>query len=464
MKSLTALAALAVFAGSAQAASVAWRVPVYADITTAPGIVERKPLLPAQNTLEYQVGGEGSFAGYVIGGAARMDPDASPWPGPLSPYVTKVAALDGHVVWRWQPDGDLAVEGRIRQVKVDQENGSVYAIGFREVAGVRTSLLVKLNGSTGIPVWRVDGPPGSSGHGVDVGPFGDIVATFYSANSQFVAMYALPTGAELWSQSIPDASDDWDDFKVSFPKSSFNVLIAGHYATPLPAAETGVQVAQFDSNGATGFSRRYPGPVNSSVGSLDQIYPSSDGLLNAGGVLKQLDLAGETLWSQQTGATLPWIAQVLNGTYPTGEALFIIGDVDTVDSRHLAEIDELSTVTGESQWHTQFSDGAPLSAAKALRLGFPDDRLLFAWTSEDVGTPRRMHATGLDYFTHEILWQVDFGSADAKNENNPIDIQLAPDNSVFVDALTNEASAISTATLYKLAGPFTQKIFASGFD
>ncbi|MEO7323328.1 MAG: hypothetical protein ABIW82_00710 [Dokdonella sp.] len=458
------LVALALFAGSAQAASVAWRVPVYADITTAPGIVERKPLLPAQNPLEYQFGGEGSFQGYVIGGAARMDPDALPWPGPLSPFVTKVAALDGHVVWRWQPDTDIAVDGRIRQVKVDQENGSVYVIGFREVAGIRTSLLVRLDGNTGIPVWRVDGPPGSSGYAVDAGPFGDVVATFYSANSQFVAMYALPTGAELWSQSIPDASDDWDDFKVSFPKSSFNVLIAGHYATPLPAAETGVQIAEFDSNGTAGFSRRYPGPVNSAVGSLDQLNPSAYGLLDAAGVLKQIDLAGDTRWSLQAGITIPSIVQILNGTDGPGDGLFVIGDVDTDDSRHLAEIDQIAANTGETLWHAQFSDGAPLSAARALRLGHPEDRLLFAWTSEDIGMPRRMHATGLDYFSREVLWQVDFGSADAKNENNPIDIQLAPDNSVFVEALTNEASDISTATLYNLAGPFTQKIFANGFD
>jgi hypothetical protein len=75
-----------------------------------------------------------------------------------------------------------------------------------------------------------------------------------------------------------------------------------------------------------------------------------------------------------------------------------------------------------------------------------------------------MHAANLNPFSGELLWQADFGSSDPENENNPIDVRQAPDRSVFVEALTNDASVDSTATLYKLTGSFADDIFSNGCD
>ncbi|HEU4662466.1 MAG TPA: hypothetical protein VFS55_00400 [Dokdonella sp.] len=452
------LVLLAVSTASAQSSWVSWRVPVHAEIDVAPGEMQRMPLLPLGTTLAHSDGGIGYSPGFIIAGGARMDPDA-PSPGTLTPYVTKVADSDGHIIWRWQPYENSAVEGTIRQMATLYDgHGDVVVIGYTRADGVDRSLLAMIDYQTGATVWRVDGEPGTRGYGLAVDPGGDISATFYGSHRQYAAHYDLD-GAPLWSISIPDADDAWDDFRIVH--SGTFAFIAGHYLQPLPVAESGVQVALADPGDAQ-FIERYPAVGNSAPIAFDALDLIQAVLLNADGVLRRIDVTGSTRWSQLQGSTLPAIVQALDATADSG-GLYAAGDVDDGNGR-AAEIDRLSVGTGVSEWHTTFAAEAPRtdSASKALRSG--GSNLLYTWTSEGAALPRRMHATQIDASSYDVMWQVDFGSPDPLNENEPIDIRRAPNNSVFVLALTNEASAESTATLYKFTGSFTDDIFVNGLD
>jgi hypothetical protein len=274
------------------------------------------------------------------------------------------------ILWRWQPDPDNAVEGRIRQVATDG-SGDVIAIGYRQVGNVRTSLLVKLHGGTGVPIWRVDGNPGTSGYGVAVDLTGDILTTFYGSNSQFIAKYAGPSGNSRWIASLANANDDGDDFKLSLAADNTFAGIAGRYALSAPSAEAGVQIGRFDAgDGTLVWSERYPA-ATSAIGSLQGMY-GGEALLYAGGQLRRLMGSGDPRWTQEAGTDIPWVVGLLDDTYSAG--LFVFGDVDSGNAHHVAEIDQLHPATGnQSVAHAVFRRSAGeqrIGTAQGLRLQF----------------------------------------------------------------------------------------------
>ena len=457
-------ALLAAAAGSAQAASVSWRVPVHADVEIAPGVVQTVPLLPMGTTLEYSPGVMDEASGFVIAGGAQMEPAASPWPGPLSPYVTKRAESDGRVLWRWQADAAAAVEGTIRQVRLLGAHRDIVVIGHTRSGGVDRMLLAAIDHATGATLWRVDGEPGTVGYGIapETDESGDIVVTWYGANRQYIAKYTL-AGALSWSASLPDADATWDDFRIA--TSGGFTYIAGRYSQAAPVVESGVQIGLSAQGSGFVFVDRFPAAGNAAVAHLDAVDESSGSvLLDAGLTLRWLDPTGQTRWTQQSGVTLPRIVQALDNLGPAGE-LYVAGNVDTGEA-HVAQIDGLSTATGDGEWYRAFEAVAPRTAAYAqvLRSGYPNPGVLFGWVSEGGAAARQMHVTALADHTHEVAWQADFGSPDPENENNPIDLRMAPRKNVFVLALTNDASEDSTATLYKLDSPSADDIFANGLE
>ncbi|MGN6520818.1 MAG: hypothetical protein ACTHK2_15465 [Dokdonella sp.] len=455
---------LAATAGSAQAASMSWRVPVHAELEVAPGVVQTVPLLPMGTTLEYSDGVMGQASGFIVAGGAQMDPAASPWPGPLSPFVTKRAESDGRVVWRWQPTDDAAVEGTIRQVRLLGAQRDIVVIGHTRSGGVDRMLLAAIDHATGETLWRVDGEPGTVGYGVapETDEFGDIVVTWYGAHRQYIAKYTV-AGTLSWSASLPDADATWDDFRIA--TSDGFTYVAGRYSQAAPLVEYGVQIGLSAQGSGFAFVDRFPSTDNVAVAGLDAVDEFTGSVLfDAGGILRWLDPSGQTRWSQQSGVAMPRIVQVLDNLGAADE-LYVAGNVDTGQAQ-VAQIDSLSTVTGDSEWHMAFEAVAPRTAAYAqvLRSGYPNPGVLFGWVSEGGAAPRQMHVTALRDYTHEVLWQADFGSADLENENNPIDLRMAPRKNVFVLALTNDASEDSTATLYKLDSPSADDIFANGLE
>jgi hypothetical protein len=427
-------------------------------------VVQTVPLLPMGTTLQYSPGVMDEVPGFIVAGGAQMDPAASPWPGPLSPYVTKRAESDGRVLWRWQPTDDAAVEGTIRQVRLLGGQRDIVVIGHTRSGGVDRMLLAAIDHATGATLWRVDGEPGTIGYGVapELDEFGDIVVTWYGANRQYIAKYTV-AGTLAWSASLPDAAATWDDFRIA-SSGGFN-YIAGRYAQAAPVAESGVQIGLSAQGSGFVFVDRFPSAGNVAVADLNAVDELTGSVLfDAGGILRWLDQSGQTRWSQQSEVTLPRIVQALDNLGPADE-LYVAGNGDTGQAQ-VAQIDILSTVTGDSEWHMAFEALAPRTDAYAevLRSGYPNPGVLFAWVSEGGAAARQMHVTALADYTHEIQWQADFGSPDAENENNPIDVRMAPRKNVFVLALTNEVSEDSTATLYKLNSPSADDIFANGLE
>lgn len=461
---------LAVQADDAAAQAVAWRTPVSAETGQAGDPGSSYPFLPEAfepdmptPAIRFTSAGE---PGYVLSGAGLLEP--YPWNSDTTPYVAKVAARDGRVLWRWRLVDGSPIPGRIRRIAIDSA-GDVFAVGSQ--AGSNSDaqlLLVKLDGASGALRWRVDGAAGTAGYDVAVDAQSDVFVTRREAgdepNGQAVSRYNGATGAAAWSTVLPSGETAWDDFRVAVDTEG--AVIAGGYFMDYSVPSHGIQLAKLD--GATGtpvWRRRLANPSNAfGAGLLQSLHVTGDGdVLVYGSAagdpfsLYCLDGAsGATRW-QQPQADFEFRQLLIDAS----GRLFLGGSVAGPDATRIAEVRRLDPATGAAIWHADLPAGYPYSESEFLH-GGSDATLLLAWASSD-SVDETMHASALSDENGALLWQVAFGRP-GSIENGIQDITQGEDGSVFVGAFTSEASSDQTWTLYKITGPFADDIFANGYD
>lgn len=458
-----------VLAGAAHAQTVAWRVPVLAEIDEGAGAPWSMPFWPLREWMPPPATrlSKAGAAGFVLAGGGVWT-----WPYPrgggVTPHVVKVSSRDGRILWRWQPEAGGVPDGYLSQSAIDVA-GNVVAAGWQRIDGRTAFLLVKLDGATGAQIWRRDGADSSARAALDVAvdPAGNafMTAKVFEYRGQFVGKYSAATGALQWSSVLPGGEPEWDDFAVAVDASGDAVAAGAYFDLDYsPPARGGVQVAKFrSSDGAILWSRRFPLVESGHApGVLNGLRASASGdiLLYANGSLYALAGAnGATRWEHRGGGDF-FFSDL---TEDSSGGVLLVGRYGT-GYRPVAEVRRLALASGVETWRAQYSVEASGGSVARRIQATPDGKLLLTWNSSPAGTPGRLHAGRLDAQDGRLMWQVEFGGSDPFGDNGAVDIEQGPDGSVFVSAYTDEASQDVTWTLYKLTGSFADDIFANGYD
>lgn len=463
MKFLAWILAAGLFAGLAHAQTVAWKTPVMAEMdeggTVSPlAFWPRSALRGSQQpaTMFSQAGTPGLV---LAGSGGERD-----W-GPFwfyTPYVAKVATNDGRILWRWQPEPGSLPEGEIWRSAIDPA-GHVVVAGWHAGEGYDL-LLAKLDGATGLPLWRAAATPVRA---VDVAldRNGNVFTTGngMGEREQRVMKYNGATGAIEWSRTIPDANDSFDDFLVAVDAAG-DAVAASPYGGP--PSQMGVQIAKFSgADGQTLWSRRFPCSICGWTGSLDALRISGTGdiLLCANGSLYDLEgTSGVTRWEYPVDDFN--LFDLVEGAQG---GLFMAGRRYLEDYRSAAEVRRISQYDGADIWRVLYSAEAREGYAPKLQ-GRSDGKLLLTWATftRDVDSPWATHAGQLDPDDGHLLWHARFGADGPSLPDRPVSIEQTPDGSVFVGTFSDDVHVLDGRTwmVYKLTGPFADDVFANGFE
>lgn len=434
-------------------AGLSWRTPVYADLGSGSDAPFKAYWGYGSLPNELLHMSTSSVDGMILSGGAQRGPSSGP-DTVYVPYLAKVAALDGTLLWSWRAPSSES--GRFWASILDGA-GNVVAVGGTPADGLSRLLLVKVDGGTGAPVWRVDEALPSFGLAVEVDSHDDIFVTYAADDQQRVAKYSGVNGTLQWSRTLAESNDIADDFRIAVDAAGN--AIAGGFFESISGNNIvyGVQVSKFDGvSGTVVWTKRFPGQDIFSSATLIRSLPSGDVLLGTKtDGLMRLDVdTGEVQWTSYESSEevkSAWIDAAGN-IYTSGRQWQSDGLID-------ATVRRLNPNTGTSEWERIFSFARETVAFNVT--GSHDGALLVSLNTP--GYAPHMGAASVDMATGALNWQLQCGNVDADGGTTPVGIVQATDGSVFVGA-NDDSFGSSTWAIYKLTGPFSDDIFANGYD
>ena len=386
-----------------------------------------------------------SEPGLVIGGSGVNQSGYS------YPRAAKVSALDGRLLWRWQPDH--GVRGFVSAV-LSAGDGHVVVAGSNGWDDP-SLLLTKLDGADGHPIWTSSPVESRPALAAALGS-GDTILLLLRddevqpVNAIRVARYSAANGVRLWSTPVPDGTEGWDGEARVAAGQDGSVYTLSAYGDATTGA-FGLQVARFSNDDGTMlWLRRLPGSDNSGTVALvplanGDVIAADHGIAwRVGGgngmVLWQRSLVGWT-WTmsldaqgrlyaggQQNGQGTIWRLDPTNGTVASTTAL------------------PVSNALGHSEL--------------VSRLGLASDGNILAAAGDGYGGDvlAKLSPTGT------LLWRVPMAAPGISTGSSryPVALLEAPDRNLFVGGLGNDW--LATWTVSRVTGSFADGIFATGFD
>ena len=364
------------------------------------------------------------------------------------PRAAKVSALDGRVLWRWQPD--RGERGFVSSI-LAAADGHVVVAGSNGWDNP-TLLLTKLDGADGHPLWEWTSPEARPALAAALGP-GDAVMVVLGQDEDQptrVAKYSSSDGNRLWSVPVPDGSEGWSpESRVAIGQDESVLII-----TPYYNATTGIGgklVARYrNSDGVMLWLRQLPdsdrpGSVALSAVSNGDVIAADKQVawrLNGttGAVLWQKTLAYST-WSMIVDSQ----GRLFSGGAQNGQRA----------------VSRLDPATGTALWTALLpvANGAGHSELTS-RLGLAGDGNLLAAGGDGLGNDMlaKLSPTGA------LIWQTATGFSDSSSDFSgyPVALTEAPDHNLFIGGSGGDWP--STWTVSRVTGSFADGIFTTGFD
>ena len=439
---------------AAQAQATAWRERIYADVLRADhgGAMEQVPLYPYQrlgdpSTRVMHVSSAGA-PGVVLAGSAQIG-DGDEGSAPTTPYVAKLDAGDGHVLWSWQPDANAPPPGRIWWSDIDAD-GAVFVAGSLQTDDQPgRSLLAKLDGATGAELWRVVGEPSTTSYMFAFDAKGSVVVTSSEPNNagQRVAKYSASDGSPGWSH-VMESGTDWSrDFRVAV-RPDGEIFAAGSCFD----AAGDVEVVRLGADdGAEAW--RYVSPNMMELEEAQNVVVLGDDVLVASraGRVRLAGDDGSIMWQQSIDSadfrTFDVIADGAGRLYVAGS-----NHVDRT-----AVVRRYDPATGDSLWEAVLSVPGDIPPASTWLVSLAGDgSLLPAWFSNPVG------AASVDAESGVVAWSRLLDPI--LDASMPVGIVQAPDGSTFVGAYEWSQGASATWIVFKLVDIAADTLFENGFD
>jgi outer membrane protein assembly factor BamB len=426
------------------------RIPVYAYVVhpETGGDPVRSPFLPLEHSYSHklpvmQFCGAGAEGIVLVGGGVIGEEDG-PWT-PTTPYAAKISALDGHVLWAWQPQPNDPPNGSLSSLAVDAA-GDVIVLGSSRAEGSAQGafLLAKLDGAAGQLIWRVTGPEQTSGSAVAVDAAGDVLMTAEAPDGQRVAKYAGVDGSPIWSSTMEDGNTSWDDFTLVVDASGD--AIAGGYWN---SGQFGLQVGKFRGrDGAELWRYRQPSEQFDAELEVLRVTRSGDVLFQAypDGLIRLAGSTGRIVWQRiNEGGVLPWEILV-----DATDRIFISGRRYPETNAVVARVDPM---TGATLWTSEPppQPTAQSSAVTHLGIGY-DGQLVAAWSA--LATEYlNLGGANIDPESGEWTHFVRFGNTDPlASAGETVGVLAEPGGGFFVGTRISERHEDDTWTLFELPG------------
>jgi outer membrane protein assembly factor BamB len=173
--------------------------------------------------------------------------------------VIKLAGSNGAELWRAGLGGSEGTQDEAYSVAIDKERDVIAAGYLRNTGTSGDFAVVKLLGSTGAELWRInlDGSASKAdeAQSVTVDASGDVLAAGYLSNfgsswDFVVAKLSGATGTELWRMEADGSSAKVDQASAVTVDGSSNVIAVGH----LESAGSGWDLVAVKLSGADGSS------------------------------------------------------------------------------------------------------------------------------------------------------------------------------------------------------------------
>lgn len=452
-----------VAASAADAQSVEWRRPIYADVAGDPHARFRPYWVSHDLPLRVMQLSQAGASGIVVAGGAQIGEDDGVWT-PVTAYVAKIATSDGHLLWSWQPQPDHPLQGRVWSTTADSA-GAIFVTGSMHAADgdLARFLLTKLDGSTGAALWQVTGPQGTSGYGVAVDTAGDVLLTSSEADDggQRVSKYAGVDGSLVWSTLMVGGRTDWDDFRIALDADG-NALAAGFYVdnSNPPQQFWGAEVGKFrNSDGIEMWRYRNVDP--DLFGNVQGLAtgPNGDVIMQGGyvGLARLASADGSVVWQRDDDAFYQSFDLLVDAS---GRA-FAAGWNTSTDIAWLRRID---LDTGATLWQANPAGDLP-SIASELALGI-DGKLMIAWQLDVFSGAYLMGASVADTESGAVAWAARLGLSESNYDTGQtVGIVQAEDGSIFVGSYSDDPpNSGPTWTVFKLSSTLTDAMFANGFE
>lgn len=416
------------------------------------GAVEQVPFYPYKAVIDpsgrvMRISSAGA-EGVVLAGSAQLG-DGDESSAPTTPYVAKIDAADGHVLWSWQPDPVSPPQGRLRWSDVDAD-GAIFAAGSLQTDDqAERSLLVKLDGATGAELWRIVGEPSTVSYMFAFDAAGHVVVTSSEPNDegQRVATFGTSDGSPGWSHLIELGKSRYSDFRLAV-RADGDVFAAGSCF----CVEGDVQVVRLDAaDGAEAW--RYVSTDTSELEEAQNVVVLGDDVLVASraGRVRLAGADGSVMWQQS----------IFSSDFRTFDVIAdAAGRLFVAGSNHVdrtAVVRRHDPATGDALWEAVLSVPGDLPPASTWLVSIANDgSLLPAWYSNPVG------AANVDAESGAVAWSrlldPDLDGA------WPVGIEQAPSGAIFVSSYEWSQGDAATWILYRLVDVAADTIFADGFD
>ena len=373
------------------------------------------------------------------------------------PRVTKVSALDGRVLWRWEPEN--RVRGDVAAALTDAQ-GDLIVAGYNGWDDPPL-LLASLSGTDGHLLWEATGAADAAALDAVLDPAGNIVLLQFSPAEESgvevqVSRRSGSDGSMHWSTGIPESRVGFENVCEIAVDSQGSVIVltaVGNNSTTF-----GMQVAKIrNADGAILWSRKLPGLSDYEMAQI-LVLGNRDVVVGSLSNMWRLDATtGSVEWQKTPSMTTTTIALDGQGQIVAGGAQSSLRTVARIDA-----------ADGENIWLQQLP---PLIAGKAhdtiSAMAFTNDGDILAAGGDDAEI-RAITAIGL--IDGSTLWELATSSQSGNSGvdrgyvswMDPIGILQAPDGNIFSSDLLDFET--ETWTVNKVTGPFADGIFASGYE
>ena len=244
--------------------------------------------------------------------------------------LTKIAAIDGTIVWNKTYDFGAASQSSV--VDVDSDSNPIM-VGFASNGTDNMIITTKVDRADGTVIWSktLDGQGNDEAYGMAVGPTGEVVTIGYidTIDKRMVVVKYAANGTIDWQKATQfDPGYDCSGADADID-SNGNIYVCGNYDTPIGSA---MSLVKFDSTGTKQWSRRVEGGcVDAStsvvVGPDNNLYLSGVTADNNAQtfhwVVAKYSITGSVIWQRLIKNTASW-------TF-AGGLFFGLGGGSTID-------------------------------------------------------------------------------------------------------------------------------------
>lgn len=375
------------------------------------------------------------------------------------PRVAKVSALDGRILWRWEPD--KRVNGEITAI-VNDSQGNLVISGTNGEDDPRL-LLARLDGDSGQLLWEASMQAEDPAVDLDLDSDANMLllaaAGFANPGGQYEVTKRSAAGAVLWNAALPTSVEYAADATGLLVAADGSVIAFSNYEDT-SGAESKQVVKLRSSDGNIEWQRQLPGSEAFASAQLE-LLASGDVVVVSADHIWRLDGASGSLDWQSVSA-IDIHAMIIDG-----EGQIVLGGGQS-DLRAIARVHSAS---GDTLWSHTLPPMSSLGHHEAITaLGMAQDGNILAagGTSNEV-TQDVAGVAAVALLDGALIWQAAsvggvYEAAAGRGvlrHAGPVSVLQAPDGNIFFSGPTER---IPEWTAVKITGPFADGIYASGFD